>query len=294
MKKLIYIATMALGVLATSCADDFLTTEPNSTIDSEIVNEIMAADVEQLQAYISAGYDEHYWAYQKATNSDELGAMSEIFFTDLMAGDATSPQRLYGWFVWDMQNDNRLAEYRRPRSLWAPMYYIITNCCNPVIETLANLEEQTETTKSILYQAYALRAYNYFKLINYFQQPYQVNKDALGVPLYTEDATKNIPGRATVAQIYDQIISDLDNAYALAEGKAVVISAQRKGGEQFQCCVQFDAAMRQPVVCHPSWFKEAQRAGMDMVPKQKQEEKAAQEQKASQEKGEKKSAGMKR
>lgn len=219
MKKLIYIATMALGVLATSCADDFLTTEPNSTIDSEIVNEIMAADVEQLQAYISAGYDEHYWAYQKASESDELGAMHETFFTDLMAGDATSPQRLYGWFVWDMQNDNRLAEYRRPRSLWAPMYYIITNCCNPVIETLANLEEQTETTKSILYQAYALRAYNYFKLINYFQQPYQVNKDALGIPLYTEDATKNIPGRATVAQIYDQIISDLDKAYALAEGK---------------------------------------------------------------------------
>lgn len=85
-----------------------------------------------------------------------------------------------------------------------------------------------------------------------------------------------------------------EQANALAEGKAVVISAQRKGGEQFQCCVQFDAAMRQPVVCHPSWFKEAQRAGMDMVPKQKQEEKAAQEQKTSQEKGERKSAGMKR
>lgn len=221
MKKLIYIATIALGVLATSCADDFLETAPNSTIDSEIVNEIMAADVEQLQAYISAGYDEFYWAYQTAQNSDEFGAMSEMIWSDLMAGDAACPQRLYGWYIWDYHNDNRLTDYRRTRSVWSPAYYIISNCCNPVIEVLANIEEKdhTTTTASILYQAYALRAYNYFKLINFYAQPYSVNKEALGIPMYTEDATKNIPGRATVAQIYDLIIADLDKAYALAEGK---------------------------------------------------------------------------
>ena len=54
-----------------------------------------------------------------------------------------------------------------------------------------------------------------------------------------------------------------DQANALAEGKAVVISGLRKDGTEFKCCAQFDAAQRQVVACHPKWFQEALRAGMD-------------------------------
>lgn len=54
-----------------------------------------------------------------------------------------------------------------------------------------------------------------------------------------------------------------EQAKALAEGKAIVISGLRKDGTEFKCCAQFDAAQRQVVVCHPAWFKEAIRAGMD-------------------------------
>ncbi len=87
-----------------------------------------------------------------------------------------------------------------------------------------------------------------------------------------------------------------EQANALIEGKAVVHSGQRKDGESFTCCIQFDAARRELAVSHPSWFKEAQRAGMDMAPKQKQEEKAAQQQKTSEEQnqGHKKSGGLKK
>jgi hypothetical protein len=87
-----------------------------------------------------------------------------------------------------------------------------------------------------------------------------------------------------------------EQANALIEGKAVVHSGQRKDGEAFTCCLQFDAARREPAVSHPSWFKEAQRAGMDMTPKQRQEqqEKAAQQQKASHEQGQKKSGGLRK
>ena len=38
----------------------------------------------------------------------------------------------------------------------------------------------------------------------------------------------------------------------------------KRDGERFTCCVQFDAAQRQVVTCHPTWFKEAQKAGLDM------------------------------
>lgn len=123
---------------------------------------------------------------------------------------------------------------------------------------------------------------------------HQPTNRVVGIPVdqarsYFFDKENNLRGRGMYGVQFTA-----EQANALAEGKAVVISSQRKDGKPFQCCVQFDAAMRQPVICHPSWFKEAQRAGMGEVPKQKQEEKAAQEQKASQEQGNKKSSGMKR
>ena len=45
---------------------------------------------------------------------------------------------------------------------------------------------------------------------------------------------------------------------------SIAISGMKRDGERFTCCVQFDAAQRQVVTCHPTWFKEAQKAGLDM------------------------------
>ena len=92
---------MALGVLATSCADDFLETSPTGTIDSEIVNEIMAADLEQMQAYISAGYDEVYCSWNTGSNGNDYGMISETMLNDLMGGDYAKPVDNYGWYVYD-------------------------------------------------------------------------------------------------------------------------------------------------------------------------------------------------
>ena len=56
-----------------------------------------------------------------------------------------------------------------------------------------------------------------------------------------------------------------DQVKALCEGKAVRLDGcKTKGGEIFNCYVQFDAAQRQVVSCHPGWLKEAQRTGTDL------------------------------
>ena len=61
-----------------------------------------------------------------------------------------------------------------------------------------------------------------------------------------------------------------DQVNGLIEGRAVVISGLRKDGTSFSCCAQFDAAQRQVVPCHPKWFQEATRAGMDIGKGQEQ------------------------
>lgn len=83
---------------------------------------------------------------------------------------------------------------------------------------------------------------------------------------YLFDQSGNLRGRSLYGVQFTK-----DQANALAEGKAVVITGQRRDGSEFKCCAQFDAAQRQVVACHPSWFKEAVRAGMDVSQKSGQQ-----------------------
>ena len=96
------------------------------------------------------------------------------------------------------------------------------------------------------------------------------------------DKDNNLRGRGMYGVPFSE-----EQVKGLIEGNAVVHSGLRKDGESFSCCVQFDAAKREPAISHPSWLKQAQKAGAEIAPKQRQEqqEKAAQQQKASQEQG---------
>lgn len=79
----------------------------------------------------------------------------------------------------------------------------------------------TEVDKNYLKgQAYALRAYYYFMLMNLYAKPFNapgINRDVdLGVPLvlssdYKEEGAK----RNTVGEVYNQIVSDITNAIEL-------------------------------------------------------------------------------
>ena len=44
-----------------------------------------------------------------------------------------------------------------------------------------------------------------------YQQPYEWNKDKLGIPIYTESETKL--NRVPVSEVYEQILSDIDKGY---------------------------------------------------------------------------------
>ena len=108
---------------------------------------------------------------------------------------------------------------------------------------------------------------------------------------YFFDKDNNLRGRGMYGVPFTQ-----EQINGMLEGRAVVHSGMRKDGEAFNCCVQFDAAKREPTVSHPSWLNQAQRAGAEVTPKQKQEEKAVQQQKAAQEQNQsqKRSGGLKK
>jgi starch-binding outer membrane protein, SusD/RagB family len=65
-------------------------------------------------------------------------------------------------------------------------------------------------------EAYALRGFLYFKLVNNFAKPFTEDPASFGVPIVLHFDPFALPGRNTVAETYTQIISDLQAGFQKA------------------------------------------------------------------------------
>ena len=84
---------------------------------------------------------------------------------------------------------------------------------------LDNIDESVGTIEEkdvVKAEALGLRGYYYLMLVNLYGEPYNYNKEALGVPLKLSAALmENGIGRSSVEEVYEQIVDDLETASAL-------------------------------------------------------------------------------
>ncbi|RXG29004.1 RagB/SusD family nutrient uptake outer membrane protein [Leeuwenhoekiella palythoae] len=129
-------------------------------------------------------------------------------------------------------NYNNLATSGRVNNFWTSGYQAIVGC-NKMIELTT--EGESEETDQLIGENYYLRAYAYFQLVNVFGRPYNQGRDNLGVPLKLTSLIDDLPDRATVGEIYDQVVSDLlkaeslmtvnkSNSYATKEAAQALLS----------------------------------------------------------------------
>lgn len=103
---------------------------------------------------------------------------------------------------------------------WTLMWSVIANA-NLALDAGNAIEfssQDQSAANQILGELYACRALAYFDLVRFFAQPYNFTEDAshLGVPLVTESSDELLyPARASVAEVYQQIIADLKQAETL-------------------------------------------------------------------------------
>ena len=216
MKTARIISTMVAAVLcmsgATGCKS-FLNTEAigKSTIAS-FFSEYggVTAAGEGLHNEILDFYPGYYIKY-----ADIMGNTLNV--NSVNAGDGD-------YFLY---NYAMKAEYTAtyPRLVWTHGYSIITECNNilyyvPLFMEDCKIASQREGCQKVMGWAYFARALSLFCLCNCYAQPYIYTADAshLGVPVVTA-----IPGfddsipRKTVAEVYAQVISDLDSALELLD-----------------------------------------------------------------------------
>lgn len=116
------------------------------------------------------------------------------------------------------QDKEQLRDNGIATGIWENTYIIILDA-NTVLDKIDLIEDEDE--KNIVTgEAEFMRGVAYFELVNLFSQPYSagnVTAQNSGVPLilapvYVYDSTKDKPSRATIEEVYQQVLSDLQDA----------------------------------------------------------------------------------
>ena len=226
MKRYIFTAMIVLGAL-TGCKD-FLTEEPVlSQSDKLTLSTYRGLDQATAGAYAPLASTSWYGADFILINELKTSNGKKYIGTQFDTG------RLNDWYNINYTKTTTSA-------VWGAAYYVISAANN----VLANLEgkETSEVTAQDLNNLKAeclfLRALSHFDLVRTYAQPYCYTADAshAGVPVITEPQDpSDKPERATVAKVYEQIITDLleaekaiDPTYTRANAKnpASVVSLE--------------------------------------------------------------------
>lgn len=207
--KHITILIVALGcILLTACSNDWLDKAQPSTAG----NADTAIKSSREAQYVLNGI------YSLMRVYEYYGARM-TYYGDVTGEDMQSngdTKRSAKYYLFDLNKETT------PSSLWYQPYRVIRNANTLVDYTNnVNIESLTNKEKSeindIRGQALTIRAMAHFDLVKVFGVPYTKDNGAsLGVPIETakHDATSR-PTRNTVAQVYKQIIDDLNEAKTL-------------------------------------------------------------------------------
>lgn len=223
MKKILYIL-FATGILLLYSCNDYLETSPSQKVSG---NQLLK-DVDGAQTIMNGIYRAMYTAdWGDGWLDENSGVMAYILAADLMGEDHCMDDMGNGWFYFDYALSTA-GDYNhksgRPYQTWNFFYTIISNA-NIVLGKESELDGEQHEIYAVMGQAYAMRAFAYFNLIQFYQQSITVDNTAKGVPVYTEPTTINTEGksRGTIQDVYTQINNDIDKAIELLE------KAQKEG-----------------------------------------------------------------
>lgn len=198
---------LALGAAFLTSCDDFLTVEQTgrATIPSFL------SDPRGLRAGLVGAYNKMYTYYD-----NEFMKYPEV------AGNMCSVSQSSGSSMLEQYNftpdpDNATTSYY----IWLRINEAQVNA-NNIIQYAPQVAEDyptdAATCQQILGQALLLRALCHFDLVRVYAQPYNYTSDAshLGVPVLTKTpGPDDNPPRATVKEVYDQVLADLTQAASL-------------------------------------------------------------------------------
>lgn len=157
---------------------------------------------------------------------DGMNIFLNLLDDDITAMPYQTPQdgfdanRFLAAYTWQPDMFKMMEEAGYSNTNMYEQYYELILGANAVIDYIDQVNDEKQNINYVLAQAYALRGFLYFKLVNIFGQPINSQPDALGVPLKLNSGvenTENALARRTVKDVYSQVINDLKEAERLYE-----------------------------------------------------------------------------
>lgn len=202
MKKYLkYIAVTVLALTAANC---------DNYVDIQTEGKLTPKETENYRYLLnnSRVYDVTYGLIDVA--SDDIDFQNQDQVTALSASDYYRPfLNLYKWsdnVYFDGEKDYNME------SLYDALYYT-----NVIITEVMNSENGTQAEKlAVKGEAQVHRAFIYLTLVNIFGKAYDAATAAtdLGVPVFTTPTVSQDIKRASVKEVYDLILKDLNEAVA--------------------------------------------------------------------------------
>lgn len=204
MRKIYYIIITFIGFGLQSC----------NLLDIKPVNSMLPVSVEDYESVLLGGYPRQEFFMRTDLGTDNV-------YANLNCG-READRNLVPWYIW--ADATQLAD--QEDTYWMQLYQSIFYC-NTVLdefESRTPAPEEEELFETVRGEAYALRAYCYFYLVNLYADVYleeNLNKPGVPMPLSAEDVHEftqdNV--REPIGDVYEQINRDLDAATADLQGK---------------------------------------------------------------------------
>lgn len=227
INRLFFLAAFSFSV--TACVQELDNISPAQEVEQELV----FSSPENIQNALVG-------AYTRLGSSAFLGGYYQMDSELLASEDNLRWQGTYNdprdFFI-----KNILPQNADVRDLWRRAYEVINITNNVLVNGLPLLEEGSDEANRIEAEARFLRGLTYFELVRSFGRPYQaadVNAPNSGVPLLLEPTMEiteaSYPERATIEEVYNQILADLqfaetflpeeNSVFAVKDAAAAILS----------------------------------------------------------------------
>ncbi|WP_372753097.1 RagB/SusD family nutrient uptake outer membrane protein [Labilibaculum sp.] len=205
---------LLLIVTCVSCADDYLETSPSNSYSEDVVLSTTTNAYYTLNGIHSLIYDR-----RDDDSQDEAGQSSNNLFCEFAADDVVLSSEGNGWWIYDSKWESHTLETSSLTDYVYDFYYDIIANANKILSVVDDLDGTESEINDIKGQCLTYRAYAHFMLVQFYGERYVNGADnsSRAVPLLKEYTTEGQP-KATVAEIYTQVTSDLDDAITLLEG----------------------------------------------------------------------------
>ena len=202
MKKIIGLMIVACAFTLAGC-DKYLDIQP--------VGSVIPNSLAEYRALLAR-------AYKNVSTLGDRG-MACLRSDEMQIRDDEYDQSYYG----DIERWNDLAPSPYTTQFEWAKYYNILFVANHVIESKGDIIEGTpDEVNQLVGEAYLLRAYMHFSLVNLYGQPY-TKEGALetkSIPLKLDTDLEKVLSRNTLGEVYESILGDIEKARGLINKEA--------------------------------------------------------------------------